>query len=49
MHDALIYTLALVNRPGDFCTAYDLPRTMPGLMIEGLGALGLPVGEALSA
>ncbi|NCF17798.1 MAG: hypothetical protein GWP63_06110 [Haliea sp.] len=45
MHDALLHTLAAVDRPGDFCTAGDLPLTMPGLVVEGLGTLRLPLGK----
>jgi hypothetical protein len=46
MHDALLHALASVDRPGDFYTAGDLPLTMPGLVVEGLGALRLPLGKA---
>ena len=45
MRDVLINALAAVNRPGDFCTAGDLPLTMPGLVVEGLGTLRLPLGR----
>ena len=46
MHEALIGALARVDRPGEFCAAGDLPMTLPGLTVEGLGALSLPLGEA---
>ena len=46
MHDALIGALARVDRPGEFCAAGDLPMTLPGLTVEGLGALSLPLAEA---
>ena len=46
MHDALIRALARVDRPGDFCAAGDLPMTLPGLTVDGLGPLSLPLGEA---
>ena len=46
MHDALIHALATVDRPGNFCMAGDLPLTMPGLVVEGLGTLRLPLGKA---
>jgi predicted 2-oxoglutarate/Fe(II)-dependent dioxygenase YbiX len=46
MHDALINALATVDRPGNFCMAGDLPLTMPGLVVEGLGTLRLPLGKA---
>lgn len=45
MHKALIQALAKVDRPGDICTAGDLPLTMPGLEVEGLGLLRLPLAE----
>lgn len=45
MHSALIQALAKVDRPGDICSAGDLPLTMPGLEVEGLGLLRLPLAE----
>jgi len=45
VYETLIQTLAKVDRPGDVCTAGNLPLTMPGLMVEGLGMLRLPLGE----
>ena len=45
MHETLIQTLAKVDRPGDVCIAGDLPLTMPGLVVDGLGILRLPLGE----
>ncbi|MCY4612087.1 MAG: 2OG-Fe(II) oxygenase [Nitrospira sp.] len=45
MHADLIRTLAKVDRPGDVCAAGDLPLTMPGLEVEGLGTLRLPLAE----
>jgi len=44
--DTLIQALAEVDRPGDVCTSGDLPLTMPGLVVEGLGMLRLPLGES---
>ena len=46
MCGALIRALAEVDRPGDVCTSGDLPLTMPGLVVEGLGMLRLPLGES---
>ena len=46
MHDDLLQALARVDRPGDICVAGDLPLTMPGLEVEGLGVLRLPFGKA---
>jgi len=45
MQEALIRAHAAVDRPGDFCTAGDLPLTMPGLVVEGLGTLRLSLGK----
>jgi len=46
VYDTLIQALAEVDRPGDICTSSDLPLTMPGLVVEGLGMLRLPLGES---
>lgn len=46
MYDTLIQALAEVDRPGNVCTSGDLPLTMPGLVVEGLGMLRLPLGES---
>ena len=46
MHDALNHALATVDRPGDFCMAGDLPLTRPGVGVEGLGILRLPLSKA---
>jgi hypothetical protein len=46
VYDTLIRALAEVDRPGDVCTSGDLPLTMPGLVVEGLGMLRLPLGES---
>lgn len=46
MRDALLQTLAAVDRPSDFCMAGDLPLTMPGVEVEDLGILRLPLGKA---
>jgi 2OG-Fe(II) oxygenase superfamily len=34
-----------VDRPGSICASRDLPLTMPGLEVEGIGAIRLPLGE----
>jgi len=46
VYDTLIRALAEVDRPGGVCTSGDLPLTMPGLVVEGLGMLRLPLGES---
>jgi len=45
VYETLIHSLAKVDRPGDVCVAGDLPLTMPGLVVDGLGILRLPLGE----
>ena len=45
MHANLIRALAKVDRPGEVCAAGDLPLTMPGLEVEGVGTLRLPLAE----
>lgn len=39
----LLEMLGDVNRPGDYCTFGDLPVTMPGLDVDGVGPIGLPL------
>ncbi|MDE0405096.1 MAG: 2OG-Fe(II) oxygenase [Nitrospira sp.] len=45
MYEDLIRSLAKVDRPGDVSAAGDLPMTMPGLEVEGVGTLRLPLAE----
>ncbi len=45
MHADLIRALAKVDRPGEVCAAGDLPLAMPGLDVEGVGTLRLPLAE----
>jgi hypothetical protein len=44
--EKLLKAINQVDRPGSVCTSRDLPLTMPGLEVEGTGAIGLPLGEA---
>lgn len=46
VHDRLLKALDEIDRPGDFCTSGDRPLTMPGLEVEGLGPVGLPLGKS---
>jgi hypothetical protein len=46
VRDKLIEALRAVDRPGEVCTGGDWPMTMPGLEVEGLGAVRLPLGKA---
>lgn len=45
MHEDLIQALVRVDRPGDVVAAGDLPLTMPGLEVEGVGILRLPLAK----
>jgi len=45
LRDKLLEVLNEVDRPGEVCTAGDRPLTMPGLEIDGLGAVRLPLGK----
>ena len=45
MDDHLLEALAEVDRPGDVFAAGDLPPAMPGLEVEGLGTVGLPLSK----
>jgi predicted 2-oxoglutarate/Fe(II)-dependent dioxygenase YbiX len=46
VHDKLLDALNQVDRPGEVCTWGDRPLTMPGLEVNGLGAVRLPLGTA---
>jgi hypothetical protein len=43
IHSKLLEALAGVDRPGAFCTWGDRPLTMPGLEVQGLGPVALPL------
>src|SRR5438093_12714533 len=45
VHDKLLEAVGAVDRPGTFCTSSDLPLVMPGLEVNGLGAVRLPLGR----
>ena len=42
-HDKLLKALSEVDRPGDFCTSGDRPLVMPGLEVDRMGVVGLPL------
>ena len=44
--ERLLEILRKVDRPGSICISRDLPVTMPGLEVDGLGAIRLPLGES---
>src|SRR4051794_8348685 len=39
----LIEALARIDRPGTFCVSGSAPAVLPGLEVEGLGPVGLPL------
>ena len=45
MDEHLLEALAAVDRPGDVVAAGDWELTMPGLEVEGLGTVGLPLSK----
>ena len=45
MYDTLLEAVGAVDRPGTFCTSSDLALVMPGLQVDGLGAVRLPLGK----
>jgi hypothetical protein len=45
VHGKLLEALCEVDRPSTVCTSGDRPLTMPGLEVEELGALSLPLGK----
>ena len=45
IHDELLKALDTVDRPSVVCISGDMPLTMPGLKVDGLGTLSLPVSK----
>lgn len=45
IQDRLLASIDKVDRPGTFCTGGDLPLVMPGLDVDGLGPIRLPLGK----
>ncbi len=41
----LLKLLEKIDRPGAFCTHGSLPSILPGLAVEGLGQVALPLGK----
>ena len=44
-HAKLLAAVGEVDRPSVVCTSGDMPLTMPGLKIDGLGTLPLPLSK----
>jgi hypothetical protein len=42
----LLGALAKIDRPGSFCTSGSVPAVLPGLEVEGMGPVGLPLTPA---
>jgi hypothetical protein len=49
VHDKLLKAISRVDRPGAVCAGGDLPLTMPGLQVDGLEPIGLPLGKTQAA
>ncbi len=45
VHGKLIEALSEIDRPGTFCTSGDIPLTMPGLEVDQLGTVALPLDK----
>jgi hypothetical protein len=45
----LLKILQQVDRPGSFCVSGKAPPVLPGLEVQGLGTIGLPLGDAQAA
>ncbi len=45
LHDRLLDALGKVDQPGTFCLSDDLPLVMPGLEVDGMGPVRLPLGK----
>jgi len=43
VRDKLLEALGEVDRPGDFCTCGNRPLVMPGLDVDTMGVVGLPL------
>src|SRR5438309_12023678 len=41
--DELRQALSKIDRPGTFCVSGSVPAVLPGLEVEGLGPVGLPL------
>ena len=41
--DKLLHVLDTIDRPGSFCVSGTLPVVLPGLEVQGLGSIGLPL------
>lgn len=48
-HTILLDLLAKIDRPGDFCLAGDREFVLPGLEVDGMGTIGLPLSTSTAA
>src|SRR5690242_16219833 len=44
--EKLARALSKINRPGSFCASGSVPTVLPGLEVQGLGPIGLPLTSA---
>jgi hypothetical protein len=44
--DKLLEVVESIDRPAEFCTSGQFPSTLPGLVVNGLGDIGLPLSAA---
>ena len=49
LRENLLKAIEKVDRPGSFSASGDLPLTMPGLDVDGVGAIRLPLGKTQAA
>ena len=45
----ILEAVSKIKRPGSFCSSGRLPGTFPGLEVEGVGQIALPLGESRAA
>src|SRR3981081_3414663 len=46
LSEELSQALSKIDRPGSFCASGSAPAVLPGLEVEGLGPVGLPLTAA---
>ena len=49
INQQLLKALASIDRPGTFCTSGRVPAMLPGLEVEGVGPVALPLGKSQAA
>ena len=46
LSDKLLGALRKIDRPGSFCAQGSVPTVLPGLEVENVGAIGLPLSAS---